>query len=114
MNNLLTPTKSDLRKYLYSFVVFLFAFFVLYSFQYADLSDSLLRSFNSFWTSFADNVTIGTVCVVSLVVKIILLELASPLSLPPVAKAQCFVHLRFIYTLQLINDISSDCQKLLR
>ena len=43
-----------------------------------------------------------------------LLELASLLSLTPVAKTQCFVHLSFDSTFQLSNGISSDLQKLLR
>ena len=33
---------------------------------------------------------------------------------PAVAKKQCFVHLSFNSTLQLINHISSDLQKLLK
>ena len=97
---------------LYTFVAFLFSFFVLYPLQYTDLSNSLIRSFNSFWLSFADKVTTGNYNFVSLIVKIILLELA--LSLPPIAKTQCFVHFSFHSTLELINDISFDHQKLLR
>ena len=94
---------------LYTFVAFLFSFFVLYPLQYTDLSNSLIRSFNSFWLSFTGNYNF-----VSLIVKIILLELASSLSLPPIAKTQCFVHFSFHSTLELINDISFDHQKLLR
>ena len=99
---------------LYAFVAFLFSYFVLYPFQYTDLSNCLIRSFNSFWLSFADKVTTGNYNFVSLIVKIILLELASSLSLPPIAKTQCFVHSSFHSTLELINDISFDHQKLLR
>ena len=90
-NNLLTPTKFGLRKYLYSFVVFRFLLFVLYSFQYTDLSNPLLRSFDSFWLSFADKVTTGKYNFVSLIVKIIS-ELGSLTSLPPLTKT-CFAHL---------------------
>ena len=50
----------------------------------------------------------------SLIVKIILLELTSTLSAPAAAKTQYFVYLSFNCTLQLINCISSDLQKLLR
>ena len=54
----------------------------------------------------------GTYNFVSLIVKIMLLELALVLSAP--AAAKIFVHLRFISTLHLINGSSSDIQKLLR
>ena len=50
----------------------------------------------------------------SLIVKIILLELASSLLLPFADKTQWFVPLSFNSTLQLINDISIDFQKLLK
>ena len=46
--------------------------------------------------------------------KIILPELTSILSLPATAKTQYLVYISFNSTLQLINSISSDCQKLLR
>ena len=42
-NSLLTATKFDSRKYLHSFVVFLFSLYVLCSLHYTDLSNSLLR-----------------------------------------------------------------------
>ena len=54
-NNLLTHAKFNLRKYLYFFVISLFSFFVLYLFQYADRSNPLLKSFDSFLLTFADN-----------------------------------------------------------
>ena len=55
--------------------------------------------------SLADKVTTGTYNFLSLIVKIIL-------SLLPAAdKTQCFVHISFNSTLQLINGISSDLQK---
>ena len=58
--------------------------------------------------------TAGAYNFVSLIVKIILSE-SAPSSLTPVgAKTQCFVHLRFNSTLQIVNGISSDLQKLLR
>ena len=86
----------------------------IYSFQCTDLSNPLLRSFNSFWLSFADKVMTGTRNFVSLIVKTISSELSSALSVPVEAKTQCFVHLSFNSILQLINGISSDFQKLLR
>ena len=46
--------------------------------------------------------------------KIILLGLAFALSLPGADKRPYFVHLSFKFTLQLINGISSDLQKLLK
>ena len=49
-----------------------------------------------------------------LIVKIVLLELALLCSTTPEAKTQSFIHLSLNMTLQLINDISNDCQKLLR
>ena len=52
----------------------------------------------------------------SLIVKIILLPslLLLALSVPATEKTQRFVHLSFNFTLQLINGISSDIQKLLK
>ena len=51
----------------------------------------------------------------SLIVKIILESaLALSFSLPSTDQTQCFVHLNFNTPSQLINDISSDLQKLLR
>ena len=58
--------------------------------------------------------TTGTHNFVYLIVKIILLELASAFSTPTEAETQCFVHLSFNSTLPLINGISSDHQKLPR
>ena len=43
----------------------------------------------------------------------LILLLLLTLSTPAAAKTQCFVHLIFNLTLQLINGISSDLQKLL-
>ena len=68
---------------------------------------------------FTDKVTTGTYKFVSLIVKIILLELKllslSPwYSLPSADKTQYFAHLIFNFTLQLINAISSDLQKLFK
>ena len=48
----------------------------------------------------------------SLIVKVTLLEFV--LSTPAADKAQYFVHLSFNCTLQLINGVSSDLQKLLK
>ena len=112
-NNLLIPRFFHSRNYLYSFVVYLFSLFALYLFKFTDLLDPLLRRFHSFWLSFAHKVTTGSNNFVSLIVKIILLELASSLSAPVTDKTQYFVHLSFNSTLQLINVISSDLQKLL-
>ena len=53
-------------------------------------------------TKFADPAV--TYNFVFLIIKII----------PPIAKTQCFVHLSFNSTFQLINDISSDLQTFLR
>ena len=51
---------------------------------------------------------------VSLIVKVILLKLASLFSLPFADKAQRLVYLSFNSTLHLINVLSSDLHKLLR
>ena len=83
-------------------------------FQSNGLSEPLLRSFDSFWLSFADKVTAGWYNFVSLIVKIILLELAFVLSLPATDKTQYFVHLSFNSILELVNGILSDLSKLLR
>ena len=99
---------------LYSFVKFVFSFFVLYSLQYIDLSNVLLRSFDIFYLCFADHGTAGTYNFLPLIVKIISLDLAPSLSLPHVAKMQYLIHLRFNSTLQLINNIPCYHQKLLR
>ena len=107
-DNLLTATKFDLKIYLYSFVVFLFSLFFFYLFQYSDLSNLLLRSFDSFWLSFVDTVKKGTYNFVSLIVKIILLGLTPSLSLATADKIQCFVHLIFNSALQIINGITTD------
>ena len=67
--------------------------------------------------SLADKVTTGTYNFVSLILKIILLTLAFSLILlllPAADKRQYFVHLSFNSTLQLINGILSDLQKLLK
>ena len=50
----------------------------------------------------------------SLIVKIILLELTFALSAPAADKTRYFDHLSFNFTLQLIDGISSDLQKLLK
>ena len=67
-----------------------------------------------FWLSSADKVTTETNIFVLLIVKIVLWGHTSVLSLPAGAKTQHYVHLSFNSTLQLINGISSDRQKLLR
>ena len=64
--------------------------------------------FADFWLSLADKVTKGTYNYVPLIVRIILS------SLPAADKTQWFGHLSFDSTLKLINDISSDLQKLLK
>ena len=74
----------------------------------------LLRSFNNFWFSLADKVTRGTYNFVPLIVKITLLALSLPLSLPFPGKTQYFVHLSFNSIFQLLNGISSALQKLLK
>ena len=61
--------------------------------------------------------TTGAYNFVSLIVKIILLALLLLLisfSLPATVETQYFVHLSFNSTLQLINGISSNLQKLLK
>ena len=61
--------------------------------------------------------TTGICSFVSLIVKIKLLALASSLilfSLPVTIKTPYFVHVSFSSTLQLINGVSSNLQKLLK
>ena len=58
--------------------------------------------------------TTGRYNFVSLILKIILLELTFSLSAAAADKAQYFVHLRFSFMLQLVNGISNDIQKLLK
>ena len=50
----------------------------------------------------------------SLMIKIMLLQLALILSAPSADKTQWFLHAIFNSTLQLINDITSDLPRLLR
>ena len=53
--------------------------------------------------------------ILSLIVKLILLSLLPlALSVPATDKTQCFVHLSFSSTLQLINSNLGDLQKLLK
>ena len=99
---------------MYSFVVYLFSLFALYSFQYTNLSNPLLKRFDSFWLSFADTMTFGTYNFVSLIVKKILSSLALALSTTAAVKTQFFIYLSFNSTLQLINGIWSDPQKILK
>ena len=75
---------------------------------------SFIKHFGSFWLSFADKVSKGTYNFLSLVVWIILLELTLPLPWQFADKTQWLVHLSLNSTLQLINGLSSDLQKLLR
>ena len=86
------------------------SYFVLYSFQYTDPSNPLLRSFDSFWLSLT---TSGLYNFVSLIVKTWPV-LASAFLVPFEAKTQYFVYLSFNWTMQLINGISSDLQTLFR
>ena len=72
------------------------------------------RRFGSFWLSFTDKMTTGIYNFVSLIVRIILLELASLLSAPIADKTQYFVHLSFSSTLPLISSISRVLQKLIK
>ena len=71
----------------------------------------MLRRFDNFWLSLVDKVTTGTYNFVCLIVEIILLAL---LSLPAADKTQYFVNFSVNSTLQLINCISNDLQKLLK
>ena len=66
-------------KYILVCCIFIFTF-LFYSFQYTDLSNPLLRSFDNFWLSFADKVMIGRYKFVSLKIKVKLLEWALGLS----------------------------------
>ena len=84
----MTRTKFYSRKYLYSFVGFLFLLFVLYSFQSIYFSNPLLRSFDSFLLSLTDQVTTGTFNLVSFIVKIKLSFLLFSLSSQAAGKAQ--------------------------
>ena len=49
-----------------------------------------------------------------LIVKMIILELALPLSASAANRTKRLAHLTFSSTMQLINDISNDLQKLFR
>ena len=62
-------------------------------------------------TDFANNVATGTLNFVSLIVKIIILKLASKLS-ALVNEKKKLVQLSFNSNLQVIDDISSDLQEL--
>ena len=111
---LLTATNFDLRKYLYSFIAFSFSLFVLYLSHYSDLSNPWLKNFASLWLPFTDKVTTGLYNFLSLILKIIFLELASAFLTPVAAKTHCFVHLSFNLTFQLTNGISRELPKLVR
>ena len=80
------------------FVVLLFSFF---------LSRPLLKSFDSLWLYFSNKVTTYSLHFLSLIRKIIL-----SLSVLPTDKTKCLVYLSFNSIAQLINEISSDLQKL--
>ena len=58
--------------------------------------------------------TIGTDNFESLIVKKVWSGLPSVLSLPAAVETQCLVHWSFNSTLQLINGISGDLQKVPR
>ena len=62
----------------------------------------------------ADNMNTATYSFVSLIVKMILLELGAVLSAPATDKTQRFVNLSLNLTLKFINGISSDLKTLLR
>ena len=64
--------------------------------------------------SFAYTVTKGAYHFVFLIIKIIISSLALTLSTLAAAKTRCLVHISFNSTLELINGISIDLQKLLR
>ena len=75
---------------------------------------SFLRSFDNFWLFFAEKVITRAYNFVSLIVKLILLELTLSLSAPAAAeKTQWLVHPSFNWTLHLMNGISNDLQKLI-
>ena len=83
-------------------IAFLFSLFALNEFEYTGHSNTLLRIFDSFLLSFGDKVTTDTYIFLPLIVKIIL-ELVKAFSGPGMDKTQCFLHLSFNSTLQLIN-----------
>ena len=79
----------------------------------------MLRNYDSFLLSVANKVTTGTYNFVFLIVKMILLallllSLSLSFLLPTADKTENFVHFSFNSTLQLINCISNDLQKLLK
>ena len=94
-----------------SILICLFSLFVLFLFQYTytDLSNSLLRSFDNFWLSFAVKMTTGIYDFVYFTVKKLFLELApsswSALAAPNTDKSHCFAYVNFNSTLQLIKGI---------
>ena len=108
----MTPTKLDSRKNLNSFVVsFLFyihsnkLIFQVLFYEVLLVSDCLLlikllqeHNFVSFIVK----------------IKLLLSLLPLTLSVPPTDKTQCFDHLSFSFTLQLINGTSRDLQNLLK
>ena len=108
----MTPTKLDSRKNLNSFVVsFLFyihsnkLIFQILFYEVLIVSDCLLlvkllqeHNFVSFIVK----------------IKLLLSLLPLTLSVPPTDKTQCFDHLCFGFTLQLINGTSRDLQNLLK
>ena len=84
---------------------------VLYSFQYNDLSNSLLVSFDKFWLFFSGKVTTGVYNSVSLIEKSISLGSSLVVSSSLLGKTQCFVHLSFNFVIkfmafQLISKIT--------
>ena len=66
----------------------------------------------NFWLLLAGKMATGTYHFVYLIVKIKSLESAWSFPTPAEAKTQCFVHLSFNSTWQVISDISNDCQKI--
>ena len=108
-NSLLTPTTligGDIyaRLLLLLLLFFHFLFYV----------HSNTLSFDNIGLFFAVKMVKGTYNFVSVIVKIILSQLSLVLSLTTTAKTQCFVHRSYKSTLHLINEISSDLQKLIR
>ena len=89
--------------------------FCSHLFFYICFSKSIFKILDNFLLSFTYKVTTETCNFVSFIVKIIFSELTSSLSsVPATVKTQCFFHLSFSSTLQVINFIYGNLQKLLR
>ena len=81
-------------------IFLLFTISVWYSFQYTNLGNLFLTSFDTFLLPFGIFTTAGTFNFVSLIVKITFLGLVSSASLSSVNKAQCYVYLSSYLTEQ--------------